>query len=368
MPLRMHQAEAPLSSAPSAAATHHNREPDASFNNTWYAVAFSEQLGVDDVFSTRLWGEPVVLYRDARKEAVCVRDTCPHRSAPLSMGDMKDGTLRCFYHGWGFGTDGKCVSVPTMGAGKASPCSATHFAVAERDGIVWVWRGHVLTADASKLPKEFYYRYPFASQSLTVDTVLDYEMEWTDVMASNLAAPQLTHSLLGEPARSAAAGGDNQPRFRAPNVVSHARSESALLTFDEETHVVPIAPQRTRVMLRQQFQGAGPLSLALQLPGALPALTWLVRQWNYRVAEEKYDALLQGQPAQGGAAAAVARFRSWHEKAIANDGQPYFIRWDNREMSRYGPQIDDADTGTYGLKVSYVQSTPKEIFAPMRQP
>ena len=36
------------------------------------------------------------------------------------MGDMKDGTLRCFYHGWGFGTDGKCVSVPTMGAGKAS--------------------------------------------------------------------------------------------------------------------------------------------------------------------------------------------------------------------------------------------------------
>lgn len=361
MPLRMHQAEAPLSSAPSAAATHHNREPDASFNNTWYAVAFSEQLGVDDVFSTRLWGEPVVLYRDARKEAVCVRDSCPHRSAPLSMGDMKDGTLRCFYHGWGFGTDGKCVSVPTMGAGKASPCSATNFAVAERDGIVWVWRGNVLTADASKLPKEFYYRYPFASQSLTVDTVLDYEMEWTDVMASNLAAPQLTHSLLGDPA----AGGES---FRAPNVVSHARSESALVTFDEETHVVPIAPQRTRVMLRQQFQSAGPLSLALQLPGALPALTWLVRQWNYRVAEEKYDALLQGQPAQGGAAAAVARFRSWHEKAIANDGQPYFIRWDNRQMSRYGPQIDDADTGTYGLKVSYVQSTPKEVFAPMRQP
>ena len=46
----------------------------------------------------------------------------------------------------------------------------------------------------------------------------------------------------------------------------------------------------------------------------------------------------------------MARFRSWHEKAIANDGQPYFIRWDNREMSRYGPQIDDADTGTYGLE------------------
>lgn len=48
--------------------------------------------------------------------------------------------------------------------------------------------------------------------------------------------------------------------------------------------------------------------------------------------------------------------------------QPYFVRWDNRKVSRYGPQIDDADTGTYGLKKVYVQSNPKEVYAPMRHP
>jgi len=351
MSLLMLQTEAPLSSAPTAAAAHDNlRESDASFNNTWYAAAYSEQLGADEVFSTRLWGEPLVMYRDSGNEVVCVRDSCPHRSAPLSMGEVQDGVLRCFYHGWGFGAKGKCVSVPTMGTGKSSAC-ATNFAVAERDGILWIWRGHLLTADASKLPREFY-----RGECLTVDTTLDYDCEWTHVMESNLASPHLN---VAETAPAA--------RFNAPNVVSHPRSEGALLTFDEEAHVVPIAPQRTRVMLRQQFQTDGALSVALQLPGSLPLFTWLVRNWNYRVAEEKYESLVQGQVAQR-EGDSVARFRSWHEDALANDGQPYFVRWDNRKVSRYGPQIDDADTGTYGLKKVYVQSNPKEVYAPMRHP
>jgi len=353
MSLLMIQTEVPLSSVPVAAAAHDNlRESDASFNNTWYAAAYSEQLGADEVFSTRLWGEPLVMYRDSGNEVVCVRDSCPHRSAPLSMGEVQDGVLRCFYHGWGFGSEGKCVSVPTMGTGKSSAC-ATNFAVAERDGILWIWRGHLLTADASKLPRE----YPTPSQSLTVDTTLDYDCEWTHVMESNLASPHLT---LGETAPAS--------EFNAPNVVTHQSSEGALLAFDEEMHVVPIAPQRTRVMLRQQFQTDGALSVALQLPGSLPLFTWLVRNWNYRVAEEKYESLVQGQGAQREGDDPVARFRSWHEDALANAGQPYFIRWDNREVSRYGPQIDDADTGTYGLKKVYVQNSPKVVFAPMQHP
>jgi len=239
--------------------------------------------------------------------------------------------------------------VPTMGTGKPSSC-ATNFAVVERDGVLWIWRGHVLTADASKLP-----RYPAAEQSLTVDTTLDYDCDWTHVMESNLASPDLT---MGETAPAAA----TSARFNAPNVVHHQRSEGA---FYEEMHVVPIAPQRTRVMLRQQFRTEGALSVALQLPGSLPLFTWLVRNWNYRVAAEKYESLMQGQVAQR-EGDLVARFRAWHEDALENDGQPYFIRWDNREVSRYGPQIDDADTGTYGLKKSYVQNSPKVVYAPLR--
>merc|ERR1712032_1648910 len=114
MSLLMLQNQAPRRSVPADVAARDNlQEPEAGFNNTWYAIAYSEQLGVDEVFSTRLWGEPLVLYRDSANEVVRVRDSCPHRSAPLSMGEVQDGVLRCFYHGWGFGSEGKCVSVPT---------------------------------------------------------------------------------------------------------------------------------------------------------------------------------------------------------------------------------------------------------------
>ena len=76
-----------------------------------------------------------------------------------------------------------------------------------------------------------------------------------------------------------------------------------------------------RCARRQTFRTDGVLSVALQLPGSLELFTWLVRNWNYRVAEEKYESLVQGQGAQREGDDPVARFRSWHEDALANDGQ-----------------------------------------------
>mmetsp|Transcript_10825 Transcript_10825/g.25643 ORF Transcript_10825/g.25643 Transcript_10825/m.25643 type:complete len:203 (+) Transcript_10825:1900-2508(+) len=60
-------------------------------------------------FATRLWGEPLVIYRDSKDELVAMADVCPHRSAPLSMGYVENDELVCRYHGWRFGDDGKCV-------------------------------------------------------------------------------------------------------------------------------------------------------------------------------------------------------------------------------------------------------------------
>ena len=156
----------------------------------------------------------IVLPRTQCMGHSCYAGTRAGHRHPSRAFPAQDGVLRCFYHGWGFGSEGKCVSVPTMGTGKSSAC-ATNFAVAERDGILWIWRGHLLTADASKLPRRAAARgfergvhctgcalltccvlcgdsrreYPTPSQSLTVDTTLDYDCEWTHVMESNLVRP-----------------------------------------------------------------------------------------------------------------------------------------------------------------------------------
>jgi len=307
------------------------QDATATTNDTWYALAYSEQLQPDELFATRLWGEPLVLYRDRQGEAVCVRDACPHRSAPLSMGDVQDGQLRCFYHGWAFGAEGACTNVPTVGVGRKAPsgsdCSSR--AVVERDGVLWVWSGQVLTADATKLPRQ-----PASENTVCVDTTLDYGCEWTLVMEKHLESPHL--SSLSEPGR------DGEARLEAPNVVHHSQRG-----FAEELHVVPIAPQRTRVMLRQRFPQGAVLAALMQLPGAKSVFTLLVRSRNYQVAREDYSAM-HGRDAH----AAV--------------GQQYFGRWDGSERSEYGPQIDDADEGTYGLKRSYVQNNPAVVYAPLQ--
>ena len=62
---------------------------------------------------------------------------------------------------------------------------------------------------------------------------------------------------------------------------------------------MPIAPERTRVMLRQRFPTGPLLSAVLQLPGSMPLLTWLVRNWNYKVAREAYAAIHDRPRADG---------------------------------------------------------------------
>lgn len=190
-----------------------------SFDNTWYAVAFPWQIdgyespldavlkrksGETKPFAMRLWGEPLVVYRDSNGELVAMNDVCPHRSAPLSMGKIQDGELSCMYHGWKFGAGGECVDIPTLhtvdddgvettrdsarilsGVTKAN-CGNLR-AVVEHEGLVYIWRGNVLEADLSLLPT----RRKGDMETVPVDTVLDYSVDYSYIVENNLDSPHL---------------------------------------------------------------------------------------------------------------------------------------------------------------------------------
>lgn len=51
----------------------------------WYPVAFSSQLAGNAMVPLELFGQPWVLFRDARGLAACVADACAHRACPLSL-------------------------------------------------------------------------------------------------------------------------------------------------------------------------------------------------------------------------------------------------------------------------------------------
>jgi phenylpropionate dioxygenase-like ring-hydroxylating dioxygenase large terminal subunit len=122
--------------------------------NYWYAVASDVEVTAG-ITGRRLLGESLVLYKDATGSVVAAPDRCPHREAPLSSGKISDGVLACCYHGWAFGTQGKCVSIPSADPELPIPgsCHLSCYRAQVRYGLVWVCLGDPV-ADIPDIPQD----------------------------------------------------------------------------------------------------------------------------------------------------------------------------------------------------------------------
>ena len=84
-----------------------------------------------------------MLFRDGEGRYGLLDRDCPHRGADLAFGRLEDGGLRCAFHGWLFGTDGKCLETPAEPAG-SNLCKNLRqraFPVVERGGILFAYLG-----------------------------------------------------------------------------------------------------------------------------------------------------------------------------------------------------------------------------------
>lgn len=118
--------------------------------NHWYAAAWSSEVA-DRPFARELLDNRVVLFRDGEGKVAALIDRCPHRLAPLSMGECVNGHIRCGYHGMEFDGAGKCVNIP--GQSIIPPTAkARSFPAVERYGMIWLWMGDAALADETMLP------------------------------------------------------------------------------------------------------------------------------------------------------------------------------------------------------------------------
>ena len=60
----------------------------------------------------RLLGEELIAFRDSEGRVGLIDHACPHRGAPLVFGHNEDCGVRCIYHGWKFGVDGRVQDTP----------------------------------------------------------------------------------------------------------------------------------------------------------------------------------------------------------------------------------------------------------------
>ncbi len=146
-----------------------------SLKDAWYAVTTSETLK-DTPLRRWLFGEPVVVYRDAGGSIAVLADNCPHRNAPLSLGMLVDGALQCTYHGFRFNGEGRCVHIPNMSGAPPEALSVRPYPAVERHGIVWVWPGEAAQADPARLPGWRYGEDP-AYRTIWTEFVIDAPVE-----------------------------------------------------------------------------------------------------------------------------------------------------------------------------------------------
>ncbi|HSX67302.1 aromatic ring-hydroxylating dioxygenase subunit alpha [Nocardioides sp.] len=82
--------------------------------NQWYAICPSHMVPAGGIHKVRRLGMDWVLFRESNGRLRMLEDRCPHRGAPLSLGQHLGNKLACAYHGVQVDGEGTVVAVPGL--------------------------------------------------------------------------------------------------------------------------------------------------------------------------------------------------------------------------------------------------------------
>ncbi len=130
----------------------------AFLRDIWYYALPGSRLKRGRMLAKTLLGEPLLLGRDREGVPFALVDLCPHRGIPLSYGKFDGVEVECCYHGWRFGTDGRCTAIPSLVEGQKMNISRVRtggYPCREVQGNIWVFmceapRGEAHSGEARK--------------------------------------------------------------------------------------------------------------------------------------------------------------------------------------------------------------------------
>ncbi|WP_101783286.1 aromatic ring-hydroxylating oxygenase subunit alpha [Nonomuraea indica] len=113
---------------------------DGLFTQTWFPVCLSSALpATGGIVGVDLLGGRVVAVRSSSGEVSVFSAYCVHLGADLSVGRLDGDAIRCAFHGWRYGMDGRCLSA--NGTPVDPRARLFRFPTVETHGIVWAFNG-----------------------------------------------------------------------------------------------------------------------------------------------------------------------------------------------------------------------------------
>ncbi len=109
----------------------------------WHPFLPSAQLRTEQVRRIRLLGEDLVAYTDRQGNFGLLGERCAHRLVSMEFGIPEVEGLRCPYHGWLYGADGRCRETPLESPRSRLKESVrlTAYPVREFAGLCWAYLG-----------------------------------------------------------------------------------------------------------------------------------------------------------------------------------------------------------------------------------
>ena len=118
----------------------------------WFSVSRGIELQVGEVKQVQAFDRELVLYRTRSGVPVLQDAYCPHLGANLAVGGRVVGeSIRCPFHGWRFGSQGKCEEIPYCEEIPERARLRT-WHTQEKNGEVYVWYHPENTAPQWEIP------------------------------------------------------------------------------------------------------------------------------------------------------------------------------------------------------------------------